>query len=230
VRRPEDAKMTSDMRTTTRKLAALCPVTIISGRDLSDIANMVGLTEVSYAGSHGFDIADAFDGDARTQKGRECLPALDSAEKELKEVLSGTEGILVERKKFSIAVHYRNADAGEINEVESAVEAASSRHPELRSSSGKKVYELQPDLDWDKGKAVKWLMGLRKTDGKPYLPFYIGDDTTDEDAFKAIKGVGVGIVVDEGSKRSAADYVLRDPEDVREFLSRMIDVLEGRDL
>jgi alpha,alpha-trehalase len=230
VKRPEDARISSAMRKTVRRLAGLCPVTIVSGRDLGDVRNLVGLTEVAYAGSHGFDIA-GFDGAGeKEQIGEEYLPILDSVETELNEELSGIKGSLVERKKFSVAVHYRNVESGKIGEVKKAVDEISERHPELRTSSGKRVYELQPNLDWDKGKAVFRLFEIRRLDERKDLPLYIGDDTTDEDAFKALRGTGISIVVEEDSKRTAADYVLRSVEDVQEFLGRMIDVLKGRDL
>ena len=83
---------------------------------------------------------------------------------------------------------------------------------------GKKVYELLPYTDWDKGKAVLWLLenvGLKH--GKVH-PIYIGDDRTDEDAFRALGQRGVGILVSEEPRPTAASYSLKDPAEVERFL------------
>ena len=72
-----------------------------------------------------------------------------------------------------------------------AVEAVASRHPELRRMDGKKVYELLPDIDWNKGKAMLWLLETLGLQGRNALPIYIGDDRTDEDAFRALEKRGI---------------------------------------
>jgi trehalose 6-phosphate phosphatase len=96
------------------------------------------------------------------------------------------------------------------------------RHPNLRQGYGKKVFELQPRLDWHKGKAVLWLLQALELDGPEVLPLYIGDDLTDEDAFRTLADRGVGIVVEDGSRPTAASYVLKHPEEVRSFLRHLI--------
>jgi trehalose 6-phosphate phosphatase len=75
------------------------------------------------------------------------------------------------------------------------VDEVAAEHPKLRKAYGKKIFELQPQMDWHKGKALFSLLGTLKLDGADVLPFYIGDDVTDEDAFRALKGRGIGIVV-----------------------------------
>ena len=60
---------------------------------------------------------------------------------------------------------------------------------------GKMVYELQPKLDWDKGRAVLYLIDALGLDGDDVVPLYLGDDITDEDAFRALAGRGIGIFV-----------------------------------
>jgi alpha,alpha-trehalase len=86
------------------------------------------------------------------------------------------------------------------------------------------VLELRPDTDWDKGKALQHLLDILFTDSKRIIPFYIGDDTTDEDAFEAIKEQGIGIVVGSGQRSTSAQYQLRDPEEVIEFLGELTDL------
>ena len=156
----------------------------------------------------------------------EFLPNLDMAEKELHDVLDRIPGSLVERKRFSIAAHYRNVDENDVQEVQQAVDAAGARHPELRRIDGKKVYELLPNIDWDKGKAVLWLLetqGLESRSGE-IRPIYIGDDRTDEDAFRALEleQRGVGIIVTQHPRVSAARYMLTDSGEVELFLRNLI--------
>ena len=81
--------------------------------------------------------------------------------------------------------------------------------PELRKTHGKKVFELRPRFDWDKGKAVRWLMEALGQTGAGVVPFYLGDDLTDEDAFAALADDGVTIYVG-APHRTAARYLLDD--------------------
>ena len=99
-----------------------------------------------------------------------------------------------------------------------AVETVAARHPELRRINGKKVYELLPGIDWDKGKAMIWLLDTLDFDHKNVRPIYIGDDITDEDAFRELERSGIGILVSEQPQRTAARYSLSDPAEVEQFL------------
>ena len=153
------------------------------------------------------------------------LPTLDAAEKELREKLTGIAGALIERKRFSIAAHYRKVNENDFPELEDAVNEVVARHRELRRMEGKKVYELLPSIDWDKGKAALWLLeNLGLKHGK-VRPIYIGDDRTDEDAFRALERHGVGILVSEKPRATAASYLLRDPSEVERFLRTLIATL-----
>jgi trehalose-phosphatase len=102
-----------------------------------------------------------------------------------------------------------------------AVDAVAVGHRELRRIDGKKVYELLPDIDWDKGKAVLWLLEALGLKSENVRPIYIGDDTTDEDAFRALENRGIGIVVSEQSQPTAATYALRDPHEVEQLLREL---------
>jgi len=230
VERPEMAVLSESMREAVRGLAACCSLAVISGRDLRDVQERVAIQEIIYAGSHGFDIAGPKGWELKNQLGSEFLPALESAEQILRKNLGGIEGALVERKKFSVAVHFRLVGEPDKEAVERAVDEVLAKHPELRKGYGKKVYELQPELDWHKGKALMWLLeelGLNRSD---VLPFYLGDDITDEDAFRALKDRGIGIVVGDETEESdlrqtAADYRLDSPAEVQQFLLELITIL-----
>ncbi|MGH8065064.1 MAG: trehalose-phosphatase [Candidatus Entotheonellia bacterium] len=222
VERPDQARLSMDMRQTIGDLARCCPVAIISGRDRADLQRLIQLDDIFYAGSHGFDITGPLDRQIAYEQGADFLPSLTHAERELWQKLARVEGVFVERKKFSIAVHVRSVACDDERVVEASVDDVLARHPDLRKGYGKKVFELQPRLDWHKGKAVLWLLQALELDGPDAIPLYIGDDLTDEDAFRTLADRGIGIVVEEGARLTAASYVLKDPEEVQSFLRHLL--------
>ena len=225
VDRPEDALLADPVRQTLEQLAEHCPVAVISGRDLKDVQELIDLKAIFYAGSHGFDIAGPKGKRLEHEMGQEFLPVLDRAEKSLRGRLEGKiSGVQVERKKFSIAVHYRRVEENRVKEVEDAVDLILQEQSRLRKGSGKKVFELQPDIDWHKGKAVLWLLAQLELDRPDVLPLYVGDDVTDEDAFRVLVDRGLGFAVQKGDKPTAAQYFLRDPAEVEKFLQALMPV------
>jgi alpha,alpha-trehalase len=219
VSRPEQATLSNSTRQVLRELADLMPVAVLSGRDLDDVRGLVDIDGIVYAGSHGFDIAGPRS--LRKQVATEFLPIIDLAEKELKEKLVGIPGSLMERKRFSIAAHYRNVAGSDVTRVEQAVNKVAAYHGELRKVENKKVYELQPNIGWNKGEAVLWLLEALELDRQAVLPIYIGDDLTDEDAFRALEERGAGIVVSKQPRATAARYALKDPVEVEHFLREL---------
>ena len=215
VAHPEDAWLSDSTRQVLRELAACVPVAILSGRDLDDVRRRVDLDGIVYAGSHGFDIAGP---GFRRELGTDYLIDLEAAEKELHEPLGEISGAQLERKRFSIAAHYRNVNEDDLPALTQAVEAVAARHPELRRIDGKKVFEFLPAIEWDKGKAVMWLLEAMALERENIRPIYIGDDSTDEDAFRALKERGVGILVTEQPQPTAAIYSLKNPTEVERFL------------
>jgi trehalose 6-phosphate phosphatase len=222
VARPDLAVLLKPARDTLIRLASRWPVAILSGRDLSDVRSMVGIDGIAYAGSHGFDILLP---DGRTQqRGAEYVSALDAAEEELRRVVEERgSGAWVERKRFAIAVHVRQVAELSVPELERAVAEVAAGDPTLRITGGKKVFELRPATDWDKGVALRFLLGALGLEGAEVLPIYVGDDETDEDAFRAVRGRGIGVVVAgaQEERRTAADLRLADPEEVSRFLDRL---------
>jgi trehalose 6-phosphate phosphatase len=215
VTHPQDAWLPDSMRQVLHRVAARVPVAILSGRDLDDVRCRVDVDGIVYAGSHGFDVAGP---GLRREVGTEYLSELDSAENELRDALDEIPGAQLERKRFSVAAHYRNVNESDLPDVARAMEIIAARHRNLRRINGKKVYELLPDIDWDKGKAVLWLLETLNLDGEHIRPIYIGDDTTDEDAFRALERRGIGILVTEAQQPTSARYSLKDPDEVERFL------------
>ena len=227
VDRPERAQLSAEMREAMRALARHATVAVISGRDLEDVRARVGLAELFYAGSHGFDIAGPRGRHWTYEEGAPFLPFLDEAERELRARLDRIHGALVERKRFAIAVHYRNVPEESVAAVEATVDEALARAPKLRKSSGKKVFELQPGIEWHKGKAIHWLFHALDLDRPDVLPFYIGDDLTDEDAFRALRNRGLAIMVRDEPRRTQAHYALENPDEVKDFLTKLTDLASG---
>jgi trehalose-phosphatase len=220
---PDEARLSEAMRATLAALARRCPVGLVSGRDLPVLKGFAPLEGVYYAGSHGFDIEGPGGRAFQQEEGRALLPELDAAERELAAGLADIPGTRLERKRFSVAVHWRHVEEARLSEVERVVGEVLARHSRLRRSGGKKVFEVQPDIDWHKGRAVEWLLRTLGLEGEGVLPVYVGDDLTDEDAFAALKGRGLSVVVrGEVERPTAADYALADVEEVRQFLELLL--------
>lgn len=222
------AYLPESMRAAVARLARCCPVTIVSGRDLNRLRELVALDSVILAGSHGFQIAGPGSAETSMEKGTEFLPMLDEAEQQLRRRLAGITGHDVERKRFSIAVHFRRVAKGDVSAVRAVVDDVLDAQPQLRLGHGKKVLEIRPDLTWDKGRAVQWILSRQGLDRAGAVPLYIGDDLTDEDAFRVLAGWGVCIAVrHDEDRQTAADYTLRDVEEVRQLLKALPAMLEG---
>ncbi|RDV13951.1 trehalose-phosphatase [Pontibacter diazotrophicus] len=228
VKDPDKAVMTQEMRDTLQRLASVCSVAVVSGRDRANVEKLVQLDNLYYAGSHGFDISGPNNMHTEPGGASEAVPALDKAQKTLDERLKDVEGVLVERKRYAIAVHYRNVPDDQVSKVLQVTEGVIAEHPELKKGPGKKIMELKPNLDWHKGKAVRWLMNELDLNKPDIVPLYIGDDITDEDAFAELQGEGIGIMVGEHDDKTAAEYRLEDVTDVLAFLEALTQTIKSQ--
>lgn len=222
---PDAATLLPGAAATLESLAARCPVAVVSGRSLADIRERVGVAGAWYAGSHGFELVTPAGEHHENEAGVAATGALESGVAELRRRLEGIGGLLIEDKRFSVAVHYRNVAAERVDDVVAAVRIVG-QHNGLRVTGGRMVTELRPDVDWGKGQTVRWI--LDQIDGGQLLPIFIGDDLTDEDAFDAIRDSGVGLVVrsaESGDRRTAGHYSLEAPAAVCRFLSRLVQQL-----
>ncbi|MDP7190533.1 MAG: trehalose-phosphatase [Alphaproteobacteria bacterium] len=225
--RPALASLSKNMRAIIASLAKRCTVTVVSGRDREDVEDLVGLDNVIYAGNHGFDIAAPNNVAVRREEGMEFTERLARVASDLQKELAGFKGVLIETKKASVAVHYRQVTAETRKEVPLVVARTLEQHPELRLTHGKMVCEIQPKVDWDKGRTVLFLLEALGLDTPDVIPIYVGDDITDEDAFRALKGRGIGVFVGNDSedgfdeRKTSADYIIRDPSEVGRLLERL---------
>lgn len=221
VDRPELAELSPDMRESVRRLGQCCTLAIVSGRDLDDVRAKVGIDEVFYAGSHGFQIAGPSGFGHELQQGSQFLPALDKAEQSLLRQLSLIPGAQVERKKFAVAIHFRRVVHEQVAALTTVVDGVLADSEGLRKTGGKMIFELRPDIDWDKGKALNWLLEKLQLDKLSALPLYIGDDLTDEDAFRELQHHGIPILVRDGVRPSLALYALESVDEVKILLQRL---------
>lgn len=226
---PDDAHCVEGMEELLEKLGHHCTLAIISGRDRRDVEQRVAVGDIFYAGSHGFDIQGPEGQRYEQHEGKNFLPMLHKAADALKKDLEGVEGAIVEKKVYSLAIHYRMVSEAQVDRVIKAVEAAHKQFPMLRLAEGKKIYEFQPDVAWDKGRAVRWLLEALELNHRGVVTLYIGDDTTDEDAFRVLHNHDIGIAVQETPKKTAARYTLKDPQEVKAFLEVLLkEISHGR--
>ncbi|MFQ5994327.1 MAG: trehalose-phosphatase [Acidiferrobacterales bacterium] len=227
VDRPELALMADDMREAVRRLAGRCATAIVSGRALADVKNLVRLEELYYAGNHGFEIEGPGGSKILYEKGKEFLEAVSEISRRIEIGIKEIGGAFVENKSYSLSVHYRLAAPERVPDVERVVDQALADFPNLHKRHGKKVFEIRPKIDWDKGKAVLWLLEVLDLDARDVLPIYVGDDMTDEDAFRALHGRGLGVLVAETRRASAANYSLHDTGETKQFLDMLTALLSG---
>jgi trehalose 6-phosphate phosphatase len=204
VSRPELATMSDESRSIVSKVAQKYTTAIVSGRAKQNVRELVQLDNLYFAGSHGFDI----DGPNHTrhQVATEYVPVLKQLYDELSAELQDIPGIIVENNMFSLSIHYRLVPTQELVEkvqkvVAEHVQSNSLYSKMVRITHGKMVIELRANYDWHKGKAVLHLLQcLNMTDSRHVFAIYIGDDKTDEDAFKVLEenGLGIGVLVASG--------------------------------
>ncbi len=207
VDRPEDASVPDATRALLRELVArYALVACISGRTAEEVKQMVGVDEIVPVGEHGLEL------DAR-------------AERWAPEIHAFADSVAwpAERKRLTVSFHFRTADdeAAALDALRHIANEASAAG--LRPRWGRKVLEIRPPVDANKGTAVRSLLadrGLRRA-------LYAGDDSTDLDAFRGLDGleiaVRVAVVSDEAPSElgRAADIVVGGTEALVELLRQL---------
>ncbi|HVE45842.1 MAG TPA: trehalose-phosphatase [Acidimicrobiales bacterium] len=228
VDRPEDAVMSDGMREAVQALAQRCSVCVVSGRDRPVVQQLMGVDTLVVAGSHGFDIWSPQEGTIAHGAAAGFDDLISEVTDRLRAEVESISGAVVESKRASVAVHYRLADPEHHATVTAMVnELLDEYSGRLKATPGKMVYELQPKIDWHKGKAVLHLLQTLHLDADDVVPLYLGDDITDEDAFRALAGRGVGIIVghpddpEVANRSTAADFVLESTVEVEQFLNTL---------
>ncbi|MFZ5801629.1 MAG: trehalose-phosphatase [Candidatus Omnitrophota bacterium] len=229
VSRPSEAKLAFRVKETLRRLACASRtrVAIVSGRNLRELVRLVGLPKIDYVGNHGLEQRIRCRRRVDPWAARLVGPVLNLA-RELRAALRPIPAAWVENKIYTLSVHYRRVKTSEVAKVRRIVERTWSRFSGsslFRLKKGKKVWEIRPRRGrTDKGKAVRALLKtLPSTWRKRATVVYLGDDQTDEDAFRVVHRSGIGIRIGAG-KRTSAHYRLRSPAAVLNFLERLAQV------
>jgi trehalose-phosphatase len=226
--RPVDAVISPEVR---NKLATLAKkpglsVGVISGRAIEELKEMVGIKGIFYAGNHGLEIEGPglsyiTPGAEATRRGIAGLAG------ELEAALKNISGVIIQEKGLSLSVHYRLVKPEERHTVTDEVRritAGRVERGEIKVYPMKRDWEIRPPVDWDKGKAVETIADLIKSKFKPerLMTVFLGDDVTDEDAFKVVRRPeGWSVYVGAENKESAAGYYLKSPEEVATLLDRL---------
>jgi trehalose-phosphatase len=134
-------------------------------------------------------------------------------------------GIILENKGYTLSVHYRLA-----NRIwrQKALQLLTQKLKPFKNqglvliNQGKAVWEIKPAVEWDKGSAVVWV--LKQPEFKGRWPLYIGDDKTDQDAFRTIRNCGIGVSVGPVREKGFAHYTIGNPEGVYRFLKKLLDL------
>lgn len=206
-----------------RMLARHLPIAVVSGRSLASLRRMVGVPGLVYVGNHGLEISGP--------RIRYETPVPSPWRRDLAQLIASITrdaplGSVIEQKGVTASVHYRLVAASDRRQWLAGLRArlrAEVTRGRLRAVRGKTVIELRPPVDWHKGAAVRWLLSRPALASR--TPVYLGDDTTDEDAFLAVRRNGVGVLVG-GPRRSAARYRLSGPAEVRTLLIRWLQALD----
>ena len=224
VERHELTTLPADTRELLRSLTKRFEVAVISGRSLVEIEKLVGLKEIYYVGNHGFEISGP-KGRFFMSEAEDARPIVTKICRKLQEKIGGIEGAIVEDKGLTASVHYRLVARRKFRSLKKNFEKVIKPHVdagEIKITRGKKVFEIRPNIAWDKGKAVLWLIGI--IDAKKKLtPVYMGDDRTDEDAFMVLRDGGITVLVSGRRKRSHAEFYLGNVCEVKTFLEKLVE-------
>lgn len=222
VSRPELAVCPSKVKRHLEKLRDLTGVylAVVSGRSLEDVRKKVDVSGITYVGNHGLEIENP--------AGRHKKILVPARKKELKRITQNLKnsmkeipGILFEEKGPILSVHYRNVPRKFFDRIAQALQQELQRWKgRWKTASGKMVFEIRPNVEFHKGEAVREI--LKPFPSLRLLPIYLGDDQTDEDAFRALKCRGVSVFIGPSGVSSEADFFLRNPDEVQEFLFRCL--------
>jgi trehalose-phosphatase len=224
VSRPQDAILSESTRNLIVRLSRLenIKIFIISGRSLKEIRKLVGITNIGYVGNHGFELK---------LPGRK--PRLFYTKKDIKNIckvkkwfykqIGKIPGIILEDKGPILAIHYRRAGKKVGEKIKELASASAEVISRFNIVYGKKVVELRPRKDYNKGAIVSM---FKKCVNNKTVLVYIGDDKTDEDAFKVLGKDDFAVFVGRSSEHSWARHFLRDSRSVRKFLEKLSDIFK----
>ena len=193
------------------------PVAIITGRALSDVQARVSISRISFAGNHGLEWS------VRGKTRRVPIPprmqrSLRIIRVRMQSLARRYRGAVLEDKMHTLSLHYRHVLPSNHAAVRAEVKKAARETGNLRLLGGTYIVNILPAVHRDKGTAAREMYVALAGRKRP-VPVFVGDDVTDEDAFRALKG-GITLRVGESSS-SAAQYYVRS----RAGVDRLLDAL-----
>ena len=228
VRDPAKAALSLRMRATLEALskAPRCRIAVISGRALEDIRLRVGIAGIAYGGNHGLEV-EGPEGKFRYPVPVKARRALDAVRGGVAKAVSTVPGSFLEEKGMTLTVHLREVRRRDLLIAVHALSEVTRPYQmrgEIVVRPGKEAFEIRPYVDWDKGKTVLWLLEKSTVaGGEPPWPLCVGDDRTDEDAFREIRKRGVTVYVGAPGKTDA-QYYLRNVGEVAAFLGMLAEI------
>lgn len=229
VPRPEDAYLSDENRINLEKISKIWSVAIITGRDLETIKEKVGLEKISYGASHGLEW-EIFGESGELKIEKNVFKKIDHIREKILLLKNDYKDLIVEDKKFSFAFHYQLLNDDQRVLVKEKAEKILSdffkdedEDEDLKIFRDRETVEILPNLNFNKGDISKKILDIiEKKTGKIFLPIYIGDTSTDEDAFKIFRE---GITIKVGYlKSSSAKYFFKDRDDVDVFVRWLSDL------
>jgi len=222
---PEAVYLNSDVGDRLCRLAKRPDATvgIISGRRLPDLQGRLKAEgEIYLAGFHGLEIQDP-GGESFVHPGASAaVSTMQAIAETMRPRLGELPGVFIEDKYFSIALHYRQAaPAVRVVAISRFMDAARAGidSGELRLLPGDCVIELLPGAAWHKGSALQWIRERIERIHGPTFTMYVGDDVTDEDAFRAVGPDGIALSASE--RATGAQFSVSGPEGVKRLLDSL---------
>lgn len=209
---PDKAILSKEIYSILIKLKKIFQIAIISGRSLKDIMEKIGIKDILYVGNHGSQI---WDGKriVLNQMIEENRILLNKFFERIKDETANIDGFFIEDKTITGSLHYRNVKIEKLSYLFKIIEKISKDYEDnFDFVLGKKVFEIRPKNSLNKGKAVSWII---ENLAKNKYPIYIGDDSTDEDAYKVLSNFGISISL---GMNPYANYFLKKQSEVKEFL------------
>lgn len=223
---PSRARLPAGTKRLLKRLAGLpgLRIALVSGRALADLKRLVGLPHVIYIGNHGLEVNGAGLSFLHP-KARRSRHLLHRLSRTLAQTLRTVPGALVEWKGLAVGLHWRNVPRSSQRRFHRLVKEVTAPYTTcgtIRLTRGKRVVEICPQVDWDKGRVLEWLLKHLAGPGHSSTAaiLYVGDDQTDEDAFSAAnRAGGLSVFVGRRGKQTAAQYWLKDPREVQRWLA-----------
>jgi trehalose-phosphatase len=227
---PDAAVVPPETRDVLRQLVELpqVHVALVSGRSVADASRMLHVEGIWLVGNHGLELRNPAGEISVTEGALEYEDAIEAASNALAPIARAAPGALVENKRWTVSLHYRLVDPGETNALVGYARDLA-RTLGLRATDGKKIIELRPPIDVDKGTATT-AFANRVGALERGAVLYAGDDQTDEDAFRALRALSTSAITirvmaiggDETAMSTGAEFVLASPAELRSALEWIV--------